>query len=164
MTSIIARLTFAVMAIVSIAGAQTRRNSSGEEAAVRAARVAQNAAIAKGDIDGAASYWAPDIVVTTGLSRVLRGREEYHAAFAADSVLLYRREPERIYVAQNGTWPLAFETGSWTGRVAAGAPPLIRGRYSAQWQKVEGQWRIRSEVFVALGCSPPACDWPVSYP
>lgn len=158
----VAWVTVALMAAVSLAGAQAPWSKSREAAAVRAARAAQNTAIAKRDIDRTASYWSPDIVVTAGLGRVIRGRDEYRAAFAADSALLYWREPERIDVAENAKWPLAFETGSWTGRVAAYTRPLIRGRYSAQWQKVDGQWRIRSEVFVALGCSPPACDWPVA--
>jgi hypothetical protein len=74
--------------------------------------------------------------------------------------MIYRRDPAEIQVSSD--YLIAWEQGTWTGTVAAGGAPLIRGRYSAQWVKVGGQWLIRSELFVALECSGAACNWPVS--
>src|SRR6185503_17936991 len=114
--------------------------------------------------DRMASFWAPDIEIRASLGRVLRGRAEYRTAMSADTALIYRREPDLVDVASNAKWPLAFETGAWSGRRSASSAPIIRGRYAAQWIKIEGRWLIRSEVFVALRCSPPACSWPVAAP
>jgi hypothetical protein len=73
--------------------------------------------------------------------------------------MTYRRDPAEIQVSSD--YLIAWEQGTWTGTVAARGAPLIRGRYSAQWVKVGGQWLIRSELFVALECSGVACNWPV---
>lgn len=131
--------------------------TSREAAAVRAARAAQNTAIATRDLDKAASYWTEDVVIRSGLGRVIQGRASYRATLGADSVTVYRREPERVDVGDRSAWPLAFEAGTWTGRSAKDGRPLIRGRYAAQWIKRGGRWLIRSEVFVALGCSGEGC-------
>jgi hypothetical protein len=81
---------------------------------------------------------------------------------AADSATVFRREPDRVDVSANERWPLAFESGTWTGRAARDGRPLIRGRYAAQWIKRDGRWLIRAEVFVALGCSGDGCARPLT--
>jgi ketosteroid isomerase-like protein len=145
-----------------LAAVQSTRQPSREAAAVRAARTAQNAAIAAGDLDRAASYWTDDVVIRSALGRVIQGRATYRSTLGADSVTLYRREPERVDVSDNERWPLAFESGSWTGRDPKSGRPLIRGRYAAQWIKRDGRWLIRSEVFVALGCANSGCSRPLA--
>jgi ketosteroid isomerase-like protein len=145
-----------------LAAVQSTRQPSREAAAVRAARTAQNAAIAAGDLDRAASYWTDDVVIRSALGRVIQGRATYRSTLGADSVTLYRREPERVDVSDNERWPLAFESGSWTGRDPKTGRPLIRGRYAAQWIKRDGRWLIRSEVFVALGCANSGCSRPLA--
>jgi hypothetical protein len=81
---------------------------------------------------------------------------------SADSVTVYRRVPVRVDVCGNDRWPLAFDSGSWTGRGARDGRPLLRGRYAAQWVKRDGRWLIRAEVFVALGCSGTGCSRPLA--
>ena len=134
--------------------------TSREAAAVRSARSAQNTAIAAHDFDRAATYWTEDVVIRSGLGRVVQGRANYHAAMAADSATVFRREPDRVDVSGNDRWPLAFESGTWTGSRAG--RQLIRGRYAAQWIKRNGRWLIRAEVFVALGCSGEGCSRPLA--
>ena len=129
-----------------------------DAADVRAARAAQNEAIARQDIERAATFWVDDVQVTAGLGSTLHGREAYRQAFLADAGMIYRREPDEVKVSPN--WPVAWETGVWTGRHGKGGAPLLAGRYAAQWFKQDGRWRIRSEVFVALDCSGAACGWP----
>ena len=145
-----------------LAAVQSARQPSREAAAVRAARTAQNSAIAAGDLDRAASYWTDDVVIRSALGRVIQGRATYRSTLGADSVTLYKREPERVDVSDNERWPLAFESGSWTGRDPKNGRPLIRGRYAAQWIKRDGRWLIRSEVFVALGCANSGCSRPLA--
>jgi ketosteroid isomerase-like protein len=129
-----------------------------EAAEVRAARAAQNAALTQHDLDRVASFWTDDIVIRSGLGRVIQSKTAYKNAFAGDSDLVYNREPDRVDVSNNNRWPLAFESGIWTARVNGSGPPIIRGRYAAQWIKRNGKWLIRSEVFVALTCSGQGCS------
>ena len=134
-----------------------------EAGAIRAARLAQNRALAVGDLESAQRYWAPDISVRAGLGTQLQGRDAYRAAFESDGVMRYDRRPTQIVVSKH--WPLAFETGTWTGRAAGSVgAPLLSGQYSAQWVRVGSQWEIRAEVFVAMDCSAAACAWTASPP
>ena len=157
-------IRFALVAAATLASFSLGRmpQSSREAAAVRAARAAQNTALASHDIERAATFWTEDVIIRSGLGRVVEGRPSYRAAMAGDTETVFRREPDRVDVSDNERWPLAFESGTWTGRDARSGKPLIRGRYAAQWIKRDGHWRIRAEVFVALGCSGAGCGRPLT--
>ncbi len=131
-------------------------------AEVRAARLAQNAALAAHLFDSAATFWTTDVVITTSRGRVLRGKDAYRHAFAMDSVMVYVRTPAHIEAAS--PWLLVWEEGMWSGHIGSTGPAVIGGRYAAQWHRVNGRWFIRSEVFVALTCSGDPCRWPVESP
>jgi ketosteroid isomerase-like protein len=131
-------------------------------AEVRAARIAQNAAIAARLLDSVATFWTSDVVIVSSRGRVMRGKETYRQAFAGDSVIVYRRTPSQVEAAS--PWPLVWEEGTWSGHLGANGPAVIGGRYAAQWHRVAGRWLIRSEVFVALTCSGEPCSWPVQSP
>ena len=149
------RLLIGVLVVVSFGAAQ------GDEAAIRAARVAQNRAIAAGDLDRVAALWTEDLTVRRALGHALSGRAAARQALEptgpSASRLVYQRKTDEVTVSAQ--WPLAFETGRWTGHLGSltGAA-VIGGRFSAQWVKRDGQWLIRSEVFVALTCSGTGCD------
>ena len=129
--------------------------------AIRAARYAQNEAIAVGDADGTAAFWTDDVAIRRGLGPLIVGREGYRQLFVTDPSTIYVRTPSAVEVSDQ--WPLAFETGEWSGHPgSAGAPTIIGGRYSAQWVKRNGRWLIRAEVFVALTCSAVGCTWPAA--
>lgn len=139
------------------------QSESPAAAEIRAARLAQNRALATGQLDSAASFWTRDVVVVTSRGGVLRGKEQYRGAFAGDSTrMVYVRRPATIDVAT--AWPLAWEEGHWSGHQGDGGLVVIGGRYAAQWHRIEGRWLIRSEVFVALTCSGDPCSWPVQSP
>jgi ketosteroid isomerase-like protein len=132
-----------------------------DPAAIRAARVAQNQAIAAGDLDRAATFWTEDVTVRRALGQALSGRDAARLALvpppAPATHLIYQRLTKDVEVSEK--WPLAFETGTWEGRQGSvGGPVVIGGRYSAQWVKRGDRWLIRSEVFVALTCSGVGCD------
>lgn len=131
-----------------------------DEQAIRVARYAQNEAIAVNDADGTAAFWTDDVVIRRGLGPLVVGREAYRQLFVGDP-MIYVRTPTAIEVSDQ--WPLAFETGEWSGHPgSAGAPAVIKGRYSAQWVKRNGRWLIRAEVFVALTCSAVGCSLPAT--
>jgi len=134
--------------------------ASPDAAAIRAARLAQNAAMAAGDVDRAAAWWTSDVTIRRGLGTGLSGIDAYKAilerAPVSDTALVYGRTTTEVSVSP--TWPLAFETGTWAARAGGNGPVLISGRYSAQWVKRDGRWLIRSEVFVALACSGKGCE------
>ena len=157
-------IRFAVAAAVAAGAFALGRapQHSREAAAVRAARAAQNGAITAHDLERAATFWTEDVVIRSGLGRVVQGRASYRAAMASDSTTVFRREPDRVDVSDNERWPLAFESGTWTGRDARDRRLLIRGRYAAQWIKRDGRWLIRAEVFVALGCANGGCSRPLA--
>ena len=155
--AVAATIGVAVMAFV-----QQGRQPSREAASVRAARTAQNTAMASRDLERTASFWTDDVVIRSGLGRVIQGRANYRSTLGADSVTIYRRDPDRVDVSDNDRWPLAFESGTWTGRDARDGKQLIRGRYAAQWIKRDGRWLIRGEVFVALGCFNSGCSRPLA--
>jgi ketosteroid isomerase-like protein len=133
----------------------------GDQDAIRAARIAQNQAIASGDLDRAADFWTEDVTVRRALGQPMRGRDEVRQAFVPPpppaSHLVYQRLTKDVDVSPK--WPLAFESGVWEGHQGTAAGPVvIGGRYSAQWVKRGDRWLIRSEVFVALTCRGSGCE------
>lgn len=130
-----------------------------DASAIRAARIAQNAAMAAGDVDRAATWWTDDVAIRRGLGASVNGIAAYKAilerAPVSDTALVYDRKTTGVTVSDH--WPLAFETGTWVARRGGKGAALITGRYSAQWVKRDGKWLIRGEVFVALTCSGVGC-------
>ena len=151
------------------ANAQSSDAPSADARAVRAARAAQNDAIAAGDLDAVTAFWTEDITVRRALGSPLAGRAAARAAFeppagapptgAATTPprIVYQRIPNEVEVSTQ--WPLAFESGVWEGREGTrNGPVIIGGKFSAQWVKRDGRWLIRSEVFVALTCAGAGCS------
>src|SRR3954453_10381589 len=104
----------------------------GDDAAIRAARVAQNAAIAAGDLDRATSFWTEDVTVRRALGHPLSGRDAARQGLvprpAPATHLVYQRLAKDVEVSPK--WPLAFETGIWEGHQGTLAGPVvIGGRY-----------------------------------
>lgn len=129
--------------------AATDKPASSEQDAIRAARLAQNAAIVRHDLDAIASHWTDNVTICRGLGLQVAGKADYLKLFRSDDPAtgtVYERIPDDISVSAD--WPLAFETGHWVGRAKGAA--IITGKYSAQWVKRDGHWLIRGEVFVAL--------------
>jgi len=150
----------AVLLLFADATVSAQARVSGDARDIRAARLAQNAAMAAGDVERTAQLWTEDVTIRRGLGTGLSGIEAYKGiierAPLSDTALVYWRTT--TYVNVSPEWPLAFETGTWTARVAGKGQSLISGRYSAQWVKRNERWPIRSEVFVALACTGKGCQ------
>jgi len=137
------------------------RDTGAVERELRAARVAQNTAIAAGNLDAAAAFWTDDVTVRRALGQPLSGRAEARRALEPAAPPAPRIVYQRLTrdVAVSAQWPLAFETGVWEGHLqSATGATVIGGRFSAQWVKRDNRWLIRSEVFVALTCSGIGCQ------
>jgi ketosteroid isomerase-like protein len=133
-----------------------------DEQAVRAARRAQNKAIASGDVEHVAEFWTDDVEIRRGLGPLIVGRDAYRQLWIItgdpDSALVYQRES--VTVTISSAWPLAYESGTWAGHLGGvNGPAVIGGNYAAQWVKREGRWLIRGEVFVALTCAGRGCAY-----
>ena len=150
------RLFLGAVAVAFATAAPVRAQGA---ALIRAARVAQNAAMAAGDVERAASWWTDDVAIRRGLGAPVNGIAAYKAilerAPVSDTALVYDRKTTGVTVSDH--WPLAFETGTWVARRGGKGAALISGQYSAQWVKRDGKWLIRAEVFVALTCAATGC-------
>ncbi len=133
-----------------------------DAAAIRAARTEQTQALADQDPERVASFWTDDITIRRALGQIVDGKEAARAIIEPTgdpaTRIIFQRVAGDIEVSPN--WPLAYEEGTWTGHIgSASGPEVIGGRYGAQWVKRDGEWLIRSEVFVALTCADAACDF-----
>ena len=159
----VSSLAFAMWACTAPRAAHASANAaSADEHEIRLARAAQNKAIASGNVDSIADFWTDDVEIRRGLGQLVVGRGAYRQLFvasgAADSALVYQREPSIVTVSS--TWPLAYESGVWAGHLGStNGPPIIGGSYAAQWVKREGRWLIRGEVYVALTCAAQGCRY-----
>jgi len=146
-------LFFPTIMVAAITGTCATLVSRPEEEAVQAARARQNLAIANYRIEEVASFWTDDVTICRGLGIQLAGKAEYRKLLESDAPspkqIVYQRQPSSVEVSPH--WPLAFETGVWSGHLGGvKGPTVISGRYSAQWVKRGGKWLIRAEVYVAL--------------
>ena len=152
-------IVFLTVLMSFVASASASLPNTTDVAAIRHARLQQNDAISRHDVDAIASYWTDDVTICRGLGVQLAGKANYRKLWEDDDpnapdVIIYERVPTDIEASSE--WPLAFETGVWKGHVGGiQGSVVIRGRYSAQWVKRGEKWLIRSEVFVALAGSGP---------
>lgn len=114
-------------------------------------RQASNEALKSYDYEKVLSFLTEDVLTTTGAGTLLSGKEalRQYIAIAPDSKMYWVRTPSEIAV--NDALGLAWETGNWKGyNPSAGSDPVIGGRYSAQWTRKSGIWKIASQLFVTL--------------
>ncbi len=118
---------------------------------IRALREASNQALKDYDTAAELSFLTEDVLITTGNGTLLAGKEalkQYIESFG-ESKMYWVRTPAALEV--NASRELAWETGTWKGYDPGRGPgPVAGGRYSAQWTRASGAWRINSELFVTL--------------
>ena len=98
--------------------------------------------------------------ITTSLGQLIQGRDgeanSWRELFSTRQDVLYVRTPETIEMSD--AYPLAAESGTWVGTwLTPDGGVRTGGRYSAMWRQVDGEWKVRSELFVALYCEGLAC-------
>ena len=115
---------------------------------IKQARAENNAAIAKHDTAGIARHLLSNFVQVRGNSGQTIGKDlvlqSWQELFNATPEISYIRTPSEIIISTNDT--LAWETGSWKAIKSYSKG----GKYTAQWKRSEGIWKIRAELFVSL--------------
>ena len=133
-----------------------------EEKVIQGLRAASNAAIAARDSVKASVDAAPDYTIITARSFEGKGpallRRLWYLEFTTKKEVMYVRTPDKIQVYEN--WNMGSEIGHWTGSwVESDGKLQLEGTYLAKWHKLNGQWKMRSEVFVPTNCKGSiACD------
>jgi ketosteroid isomerase-like protein len=131
-----------------------------EASSIKALRMQSNEAIAAHDIPAIVSFFDEAYQITTSVGSMSQGVDEeiegLTALFEARPDVNYVRTPEVVEISRSN--PLAKESGSWVGTwTTANGPVRTGGSYTAMWRKVDGRWRIRAELFVALFCEGRDC-------
>ncbi len=132
-------------------------NAVGEdEKLIREVRQKSNDAIAKQDTVALAGTWTNDFHIISSrnfeISGLENNRHNFAKEFAIKKEILYVRTTSKVEVFAD--WEMASENGTWIGQWQE-PDGLVKftGTYFAKWHKVEGQWKIRAEIFVPLSCS-----------
>lgn len=135
-------------------------SSSVETDAIKAARAASNQAIARQDVDAIVSFLDEEYVITTGSGAIIPGRDvqvgSWTEHFDQFPGVVYMRTAGEVTLSEANS--RAIENGAWVGnRTTENGPQENGGRYTAYWRKVDGDWKIRSELFVTLYCKGADC-------
>ena len=147
------------VAVLSIASSAVAQSDSDTEQ-IRNARAEYNDAIARHDVPGIISFFDAEYQITTSLGQLSQDVEgeavDWRELIASRKDLLYVRSPESIEISKD--YPLAAEIGTWVGTWSTSQGPVrTGGRYTAMWRQVDGMWKVRSELFVALYCDGISC-------
>ena len=142
------KLSTSIFLVLSVYFAPAQINKQDQIRKIGKARAASNKAIAAHDVNGISRYWVNDFVQVRGNASHLTGKDTiistWEQLFAANPKVSYIRNPAQIIISDNDT--LAWETGKWTGVNSYSKG----GNYSAMWRKMDNEWKIQAELFVAL--------------
>lgn len=149
-------VAFATFLFALIADAQ----SDSEAERVRNARAEYNDAIERHNVPAIVSFYDSEYQITTSLGDLSMDvdaeAEGWRQLIASRKDLLYVRSPESIEISRD--YPLAAESGTWVGTWSTSEGAVrTGGHYSAMWRQVDGEWKVRSELFVALYCDGTSC-------
>lgn len=125
--------------------------SQGDISNIGMLREASNQALKSYDHEKVLSFLTEDVLTTTGAGTLLSGKEalRQYIAKAPERKMYWVRTPSEIVVNESSN--LAWETGNWKGySPSIGSNAVIGGRYSAQWTRKSGIWKIASQLFVTL--------------
>ncbi len=127
----------------------TPTQSKIEEELIRKARQSSNEAIVRRDVEGISKFWLDDYVVVRGSGTIEQGKAANKAAwekiFKETPQTYFERITSEIIISKSNP-NLAWESGKWKGYNTYSKG----GRYSAQWKKKDGEWKLQAELFVAI--------------
>lgn len=119
-----------------------------DEQQIRNSREDSNKAIAAKDIGALSKYWLDDFIVVRGNGTQMTGKEAiievWKKMFTETPEVKFIRTPTEIKISNDKTF--AWEKGTWEGFNTYSKG----GEYSAMWRKVNSEWKLQAELFVAL--------------
>ena len=127
---------------------------AGAEKRITALRAEFNEAMENHDAANIGKYLDSQYQITTSNGEHVQGVPEEEVAdwariFGDRPDVVYVRTPDTVEVSSY--YDLAAENGTWVGRWNSSKGDVeIGGKYFAQWRKVDGDWKIRTEVFVGM--------------
>jgi ketosteroid isomerase-like protein len=138
-----------LLTIILLSAHATFSQSNNDQELIRKSRQANNEAIARKDAEEMSKFYLDDYVIIRGSGVIERGNEEnkesWKKIFKETPLTYFERFPLEIIISKNNP-NMAWETGEWKGYNTYSKG----GRYSAQWKKKEGNWKLQAELFVAL--------------
>jgi ketosteroid isomerase-like protein len=138
-----------LLTIILLSAHATFSQSNNDQELIRKSRQANNEAIARKDAEEMSKFYLDDYVIIRGSGVIERGNEEnkesWKKIFKETPLTYFERFPLEIIISKNNP-NMAWETGEWKGYNTYSKG----GRYSAQWKKKEGKWKLQAELFVAL--------------
>lgn len=148
------------MMLVLIAAALATGNAPAAEQQVRAQRSAFNRALAAGDVRSIEPVLTDNVQLMTGSdSMIVSGKAAQLALWTEDlngpKRRSYLRNPDRIRVSP--VRPMALETGHWRGFQLSAKENWASGEYAAKWRRIDGQWKIESELYMTTACNGTFC-------
>jgi hypothetical protein len=152
-------ITVAVAAILF--GELARSDAGSDKEEIAAIRAESNEAIQRHDAEGIVILLDDQYQINTGSGLLSHGdreaeKENWAELFSERDDVVYVRTPTRIEVSSY--LPRAAEFGDWVGNWTTENGPIeVGGSYSASWRKVDGNWKIQSEIFVTLFCNGDTC-------
>lgn len=135
--------------------------SAGAVKKITALRAEFNRAIENHDAASIGKYIDSEYQITTSNGEQFQGSPDEEVAgwtriFSNRPDVVYVRTPDTVAVSSY--YALAAENGTWVGRWKSSKGDVeIGGQYFAQWRKVDGDWKIRTEVFVGMYCNGSGC-------
>lgn len=132
-------------------------NLEAEEQAIRARANEMAAAARAGNASKTASFYAEDAVFLPAHMPIVRGRGAITTAWTdmlKTPGLNLTFEPTRITVAESGD--LAEDVGTYRMTVQSPQGTYVEdGKYVVVWKKVNGEWRISSDIYNPDKMPPP---------
>ena len=123
--------------------------NSTDEAIIRNARQSSNESIAKQDVAGITKFYLDDYVIIRGSGAIETGKENsnktWEMMFKETPKTSFERIPSEVIISKQNP-DMAWESGIWKGFNTYSKG----GRYSAQWKRKNGEWKIQAKLFVAL--------------
>lgn len=157
-----ARVTSATMiAVASLTACQQPETAEQVHARMQmesdSARVALEAKAAEfvaafnaGNAEAVAAFYAPDAVVMPPDVPAVVGRDAIRASLEA---MMGQMPPGSVFALRLGSvsanGPIAVERGEWSSTMPGpdGASMEMRGKYLAEWHKIDGEWLMVSDIW-----------------
>jgi len=139
-----------VLFVIALIPTSTAHAQS-DEVEIQRLREAYNTALKNYDHELSLSFLTDGVLSTISNGTLIQGKQNLREYIRNNSgtKMYWVRTPKEIDV--NAVLGLAWETGSWKGYAAGSDEKSVTGgKYSAQWIKVNGTWKVNSELFVKL--------------